>query len=120
MTPDFTDHRGTITDVLKAPVDCVTLITSVAGAVRANHVHDHTAQHAYVVSGRMQTAMLVGGTVVTEEHGPGDMFHEPAGVPHAWKALTDCAVLAFKSGRGAGDAYEEDVRRLPEAEWLLR
>lgn len=111
MPDRYEDHRGVIRDLL-GPVDAVTEITTRAGAVRGNHVHARTTQWAYVVSGRMLFASVRDDGVHEEEHGPGDLVCEPAGVRHAWKAVTDCTVLVFTRGPRSGSAYESDTRRL--------
>jgi quercetin dioxygenase-like cupin family protein len=46
-------------------------------------------------------------------HGPGELVIEPAGIPHAWKALQDTLVLVFTRGPRSGEAYESDTVRLP-------
>ena len=109
----FADHRGTITDLL-GPVDAVTEIVTKAGAVRGNHVHHATVQWTYVASGRLLTALQTtdGGAPILTEHGPGDLIEEPAGLPHAWKALEDTVVLVFTKGPRSGSAYESDTERL--------
>ena len=114
MLPDsFFDERGSIIDLL-GPVDAVTEIVSKAGAVRGNHVHARTVQFTYIVSGRLLVAKQTtdGGSPLTLEHGPGDLIEEAAGIPHAWKALTDTVVLVFTRGPRSGDAYETDTQRL--------
>jgi quercetin dioxygenase-like cupin family protein len=50
----------------------------------------------------------------------GEMIEEPAGIPHAWKALDeDTIVLVFTRGPRSGQAYETDTQRLPENARLL-
>ncbi len=109
----FTDHRGTITDLL-GPVDAVTEIVTKAGAVRGNHVHLSTVQFTYIASGRLLVARqtLDGGPPLTWEHIAGDLIEEPAAIGHAWKALEDTVVLVFTRGPRSGDAYESDTTRL--------
>ena len=106
----FEDGRGVIEDLL-GKVDAVTRIFTVAGAVRGNHVHKRTVQWTYVVSGRMLFA--TGYPIAAQqEAGPGELVTEPAGVPHAWKALEDTVVLVFTRGPRSGSAYETDTSRL--------
>lgn len=106
------DDRGVIQDLL-GKVDGVTEIFTRAGAVRGNHVHKETVQWTYVVSGRLfaaaqETPGVASGRVLEA----GDLLEEPAGVPHAWKALEDTTVLVFTQGPRSGEAYETDTRRL--------
>lgn len=114
MADRFEDHRGLIEDLLVEPLDAVTRIFTVKGAVRGNHVHEKTHQWAYVLSGRLLTVHLDPGTDarVTREYGPGEMASEPPGVPHAWRAVSDCTVLVFTKGPRSGENYESDTRRL--------
>jgi quercetin dioxygenase-like cupin family protein len=111
--PDrFEDHRGVIEDLLITPLDGVTRIFTKAGAVRGNHVHKRTTQWAYIVSGRLAVVTEKDGYRHRAEYGPGDMSHEPPGVPHAWLALEDTVCLVFTRGPRTGEGYEDDVQRL--------
>ena len=114
MADRFEDARGVIQDLL-GPVDAVTTIFTRAGHVRGNHVHPNTTQWIYVVSGQMLVSH--GGERLT--FGDGQLFEEPAAIPHAWRALRDTHVMVFTKGPRSGAAYESDTRRLPESEWLL-
>lgn len=107
------DKRGVIQDLLGA-VDSVAEIRTAAGAVRGNHVHHRTVQWVYIVSGLLQVAWgsEPGDGVRTAVLGPGVLHEEPAGIPHAWKALRDTTVLMFTRGPRAGSAYESDTARL--------
>lgn len=104
------DARGVIEDIL-GPVDAVTRITTVANAVRGNHVHRETEQWTLVVSGRLLAACLLDDGQHEAEHGPGDLFHEPAGIPHAWRAIKDTVVIVLTRGPRALENYESDTIR---------
>lgn len=111
----FADHRGVIQDLITRRIDAITEITTKAGAVRGNHVHEKTVQYTYVVSGLMKFVAQPGCTpdARTEQIcGPGRMITEHAGVPHAWQAIEDTTVLVFTRGPRSGDAYESDTQRL--------
>jgi quercetin dioxygenase-like cupin family protein len=112
MSDRFEDERGVIQDWL-GPVDSVTMISTKKGAVRGNHVHHKTDQWTYVVSGRI---LSVRGNGEPEEVGPGGLraILEPAGTPHAWKALEDTFCLVFTKGPRSGEGYESDTERLDE------
>jgi quercetin dioxygenase-like cupin family protein len=75
-------------------------------------VHEHTVQWAYVVSGKMVFASDPGGGCASITGLPGDLICEPAGVPHAWRAVEDTTVLVFTRGPRSGEAYETDTQRL--------
>ena len=49
----FSDERGTIENIADGTLGDVAIITSVAGAVRANHVHKDDWHLSYVVRGSM-------------------------------------------------------------------
>lgn len=112
------DGRGTIQDLL-AHVDMVTEIVTWAGGIRGNHIHAKTEQWTYVVNGYLLAAWTEDDGVHTRQYGAGELIRERAGVPHAWKALTDVRVLVFTQGPRAGTDYESDTQRLPENAWLL-
>ena len=112
MPSSFRDDRGLIEDLLITPLNGVTRITSVKGAVRGNHMHRKSTQWAYVVSGRLAVVTLENGFRKRHEYGPGEMSCEPPGVPHAWLALEDTVCLVFSQGPRTGDGYEDDVERL--------
>jgi quercetin dioxygenase-like cupin family protein len=131
MSDRFEDQRGVIEDILDlGGVDLngvVTEIVTYKGAVRGNHVHAETDQWVYVVSGRMLTATanvdfdkFPVGSIGEEVRRQGELFMEPRGVPHAWKALDDTVVLVFTKGPRSGQDYARDTQHLPEEQWLLR
>jgi len=121
MSSRFEDERGVIQDMLTEPVDAVTRIFTVAGAVRGNHVHHKTTQWTYVTWGRMLVVTRsTNGTLLERTFGPGDMFCELPGVAHAWKALDDTQVLVFTRGPRSGENYESDVVRLAPGERLIQ
>jgi quercetin dioxygenase-like cupin family protein len=111
MTDRFEDHRGIIQDLL-GPVDAVTEIYTRQGCVRGNHIHQKTTQYTYVCWGELRAAWIEDDGVHEKTYGPGSLITEPAGIPHAWKAETDCMVLVFTRGPRSGEAYESDTRRL--------
>ena len=112
------DARGVIQDLLGA-VDSVTMITTWAGHIRGNHVHRETVQWTYVTDGLIEFAWLEDDGVHTMQRGPGNLVKEEAGIPHAWRAVTDCRVLVFTQGPRSGEDYESDTCRLPENARLL-
>lgn len=105
----FEDHRGVIQDVI-GQIDAVTRITTLEGAVRGNHYHEHTTQWTLVLNGKL--LMATGNTKV--EMWPGQVIKHEPGVPHAWKALQDSECIVFTKGPRAGADYESDVIRLEE------
>jgi quercetin dioxygenase-like cupin family protein len=116
----FEDHRGVIEDLITRRIDAITEIFTKAGAVRGNHVHEHTTQFAYVVSGKMWfVSRGTDGTDIARQCGPGELVKEPPGIPHAWRAVEDTTVLVFTRGPRSGTGYESDTERLSEEDKLL-
>ena len=117
----YSDDRGSIRDLFpfSAP-DSVTLIESMAGSVRGNHVHDYSTQYALVVSGRMWSYHRDASGVVRRSilH-PGDMVTHRPGEEHAYLAESHATFLAFANGLRRGSDYERDTRRVPSLveEW---
>lgn len=109
LADSFEDERGTIQDIIDgAPIDSVTRITTVKGAIRGNHFHKATIQWTYVLSGCL---LMANGAAVTTI-GPGEIVvHKPM-APHAWKAIEDTDCLVFTLGPRSGDKYESDTHRL--------
>jgi quercetin dioxygenase-like cupin family protein len=107
----FEDHRGVIQDLL-GPVDAVTEIFTRAGAVRGNHYHAATTQYTYICYGSLTAAWIEDDGKHEKTYGPGSLITERAGVPHAWRAESDCMVLVLTRGPRSGSAYESDTTRL--------
>lgn len=113
---NFEDARGAIRDIFptNAP-SCVTVITTKKGAVRGNHYHKVSIQHAYVVSGRMVVFCREpnqAGRVDSYEMVPGDVVMHVPMEEHAYIALEDTVFLAFAEGLRQGEDYEKDTYRV--------
>lgn len=106
------DSRGYIQDLLEGPIDGVTEIFTKKGSVRGNHVHQQTTQWAYVAYGVLLVAWTEDDGLHTKEYYQGQLVTEQAGIPHAWKALTDCLIVVITRGPRSGDGYENDTQRL--------
>jgi quercetin dioxygenase-like cupin family protein len=111
MPDTFEDHRGRIHDLL-GPVDAVTEIFTKAGMTRGNHVHRETVQYTYICWGELLVAWIEDDGKHEKTYGPGSLITEHAGVPHAWRAESDCMVLVLTRGPRSGSAYESDTTRL--------
>jgi quercetin dioxygenase-like cupin family protein len=109
MSDRYEDARGVIQDWF-GPLDSVTHITTVKGAVRGNHVHLNTTQWTFVLSGRL----LMANGLDECEVGPLETVTHRPGEPHAWRALEDTDCLVFTKGPRAGEQYESDTYRLDE------
>ena len=112
-----TDPRGTIRDLYSSGTpDCLTVIESAAGAVRGDHVHDQSTQHAVVLSGRMwayHRAADPGSRARRTLLHPGDLVTHPPGEEHAYQAQVATTLLVLTEGVRRGTDYEQDTRRVP-------
>lgn len=111
------DQRGVIQDIFAANApECVTMITSMSGAVRGNHVHMHTVQHVFIVSGSMWAYSRAFGDdaeVGRVRLAPGDLLRHDVGEEHAYEAIETTVFLAFAQGIRKGSSYEDDTLRVP-------
>jgi quercetin dioxygenase-like cupin family protein len=111
MKPNFTDERGTITDLFVNDEYSITHITFKQDAVRGNHFHQHTRQVDILLKGKLLCSRngnefieaTEGATIV---HNPNDR--------HAYKALAYSEILSICYGLRKGADYEKDVVRLKE------
>lgn len=113
---DFSDSRGTITDIFYGKtINHGCIITNAPGAIRGNHYHNHTTQYTYVLSGGLTyySRQLSSNIVEIHKAVPGDIIiSEPLEI-HAMK--TDdcgCSFIAFAEGPRGGEDYETDVVRV--------
>ncbi len=110
---DFVDQRGAIKKILDNGKEFTSalLITSKAGAVRANHYHKKDTHYVYILSGKMEyfERPADGGETVSAVLEAGDMVFTPPGVAHAMKFLEDSQFLAFSTEPRNQNAYESDT-----------
>ena len=114
LAPDFTDDRGTITDIASGvEVQHVAIITSNAGAVRGNHYHVESTQYEYLVSGRCELVTQVeGAESETRMMEAGDLAVSEPGVRHAMRFLEPSVLLVLGTLPRDSAAYEADTVRL--------
>lgn len=119
IKPEFSDERGDIIKILddgKTVFKSASIITSKAGAVRANHYHKTDAHYCYVLSGKMECFEKPVGADDSEIKSvilqTGDMIYSPTMMAHAFRFLEDTiwVVLALNSRHQA--AYESDTVRV--------
>ena len=122
----YKDDRGSIQMLVEFPVASALVISSKAGAVRANHYHKKDEHYAYVASGRVEyhyrpAESTAPAEVITIEQG--QMFHTPSRFVHAMKFLADSVIYVFSTQRRDQESYEADVVRvqlLDPADYLFR
>lgn len=119
VSPEFIDERGGITKVLDdgtSSIRSVLLITSKAGAIRANHYHKTDSHFCYMVSGKMEYLEQPLGAPDSQRQSviveAGDVVYTPPMVVHAMRFLEDSVFFAFAAKSRHQDAYEHDTVRV--------
>ena len=111
----FKDHRGEIFDILEdVEIDSVSLIKS-KKAKRGEHYHNETAQHIYMISGKMRIlSQMPDEEVVETTVEKGDLYYTPPGEIHAWYVLEESEILVLTKGPRRGKSYEIDTYRISD------
>ena len=112
MKPNFTDDRGTITDLLVTPDYSITQVTFTPGAVRGNHYHEQTVQYDFVLKGTIKCVTSLNGEKKEVTLHQGDTLIHPANQAHAYTTTEASELLSICYGIRKGDDYEKDVIRL--------
>jgi len=115
LKPDFTDARGTITDLLNdVPISSVNVVTSLKGAIRGNKYHRRADKYIYLINGTMEWLYREGENeeVSRTTFVTGDFFLVPSGEHHAMRFLEDTVIIQFTTESRAGTGYEDDTVRL--------
>lgn len=112
--PAYEDARGAITDILQhTPVDSVTIITCVKGAIRANHYHKESIQYCYVLSGQILAyTQLPDRPLESQTLVEGDMLESPPFERHALHAVENSVLVIITRGPRGGKGYEDDTFRV--------
>jgi quercetin dioxygenase-like cupin family protein len=115
--PAHSDARGVITDIhVGQPVNALTTVTCVKGAIRGNHFHKLTTQFTYVMSGRLRYfSQSPGAPIESCIVVAGDLVTSLPFESHAFESLEDSVLLAFCQGVRAGVDYEKDTYRIEES-----
>lgn len=111
----FIDDRGSISNVLLAQIGSIARIHSVAGAVRANHLHRTDWHYALVEDGQvLYFERPLHGTHIPEPQvfGPGQMFFTPPMMEHAMLFSEASVIYTFAKNRRDHDGHESDVVRV--------
>ena len=110
------DVRGAITKILDngTLIKSILLITSQAGAVRANHYHKKDSHYAYLLSGSMEYSEkpVAGGEIETAVLSAGDMVFTPPEMIHAMRFLEESVFLAMATESRSQEDYEADTVRI--------
>ena len=113
-TPDFTDERGTIMDLLNnVDIKHVGFIFSKAGAIRGNHFHKKASQYTYIISGKMEIiSRPPGGEPESVIISKGELFLDVPLTEHAMRFIEDTEMLVLTTIPRDKGGYENDTVRL--------
>ena len=111
----FSDERGSIENIADGTLGDVAIISSVAGAIRANHVHKDDWHLSYMVQGSMKYFWKdEDGKEKIVEVKSGQMVYSPPGTPHKMVFLEASSFIAIAAKNRSSKDYESDTTRLPE------
>ncbi len=111
----FKDARGVIQNLLEVPTGSTVIITSVPGAVRANHYHKTDWHYCYLITGKMEYYHRPAGSKEEPEClivNAGEMVFTPRMVEHAMKFLEETSFITMSRNARDHDSYEDDVVRI--------
>ena len=112
----FVDQRGEIHNLLDVPLTSVAMITSVKGAVRANHYHKTDSHYCWLQRGRLIYYHRPVGEKVAPQRWvvtPGQLFYTPPMYEHAMVFTADSIMFAFARNNRDMANYEADTVRIP-------
>lgn len=112
----FVNDNGVIQNLLLERFTSAAIITSRAGAVRANHWHKTDWHYAYVVSGSIWYYWRpVGSTQPPErrDFAQGEMFFTPPNLEHAMFFPEETAFVTFAKNVRDTEHHEADLVRVP-------
>lgn len=114
---EFQDYRGNIRNIADGTLGDVAFITSVKGAVRANHVHHLDWHLTFLVRGKMIYQWKESEDSDNHEKieiSAGQLFYTPTNTPHKMTFLEDSEFIAVSGLPRDKESYEIDTKRLPE------
>jgi quercetin dioxygenase-like cupin family protein len=110
----FEDDRGTIQNLWLGNSGSVTIITSKAGSVRANHIHHNDWHSSYVVSGsiKYEEANEDGSNHKEFVFNKGDMFFSPPARWHKMTFLEDTVFLTINNIVKNHENYTKTMQKI--------
>lgn len=117
IIPDFTDDRGTISDIFyQKNIEHVAYIKTLIGCIRGNHYHKQTTQHILITKGSLEYWYKDFNNpedqpkfVIAKEN---DLITTPPYEIHALKIDFENHFIVFASGLRGGKDYESDTFRV--------
>ncbi len=116
LEESFVDARGKIKPLTDVTMRSAVLITSRAGALRANHYHKTDWHYCYVLSGAIEYFHRPHGSDEEPKRllvETGQMVFTPPMVDHAMKFPVDTVFLTLARNPRNPEDYEKDVVRIP-------
>ena len=115
LEPPFVDERGAIYPIVDEAMESCVIITSVKGAIRANHYHKTDWHYCHVMDGEIEYHWRESGSdqplnkIIVRQ---GQCFFTPPMTDHAMVFPEDSTFLTL--GRNPRDqkSYEADVVRI--------
>jgi quercetin dioxygenase-like cupin family protein len=113
IDPNYTDDRGSITNVWLGQSGSVTVITSKKGSIRARHTHTDDWHSFYMVSGKVQYTEkdANGNTIHGQIYQAGEAFFSRPDVWHEMVFLEDSIGVTCNGIVKNHENYEKTVKR---------
>ncbi len=110
---EYKDERGLIQNIADGAIGDVAVISSNAGSVRANHVHQADWHLTFMISGSMNYfwGNDQGNSEVTQVS-KGKMIFTPSQTPHKMVFLSESVFIAVSKLNRSHDEYEVDTKKL--------
>ena len=112
----FVDRRGSILNLIDAPLTSAAVITSRRGAVRGNHYHKTDYHYCWLQSGGMIYLHRPVGSRRPPARWvikPGQLFYTPPGYEHAMRFTKPSVLFVFARNNRDMAHYEADTVRVP-------
>ena len=112
----FIDGRGSIQNLIDAPVTSVAVITSMKGAIRGNHYHKTDYHYCWLQRGGLIYAHRPMGSTAPPQRWvirPGELFYTPPMYEHVMHFTADSVFFAFARNNREMANYEADTVRIP-------
>jgi dTDP-4-dehydrorhamnose 3,5-epimerase-like enzyme len=110
------DDRGLIEQLVKGDFQSVLRIVSKAGAVRANHYHQHDWHICFLATGKIRYVErpALDEKAPLQEYiiEPGQLFYTAPMLAHAMEFMEDSEFYCFTPRSGGHDDYENDIIRI--------
>lgn len=110
----FDDSRGSILSLADGQIGDVSFITSAAGAVRANHVHQKDWHLCYLISGAINYVWkesVTSQAIQQIDVVPGELIFTPPGAPHKMVFPKSSQFVTVSKLSRLSALYESDITR---------